>query len=503
MSNEGADEDLATLYRRIGEPRGWFSETWFDSDVMTVIKESEHPCASDDEEFYSASEGFSSDESSGEDFDERDLIITTLKRLHIIEDSSPASSPPRSEGTTSRSKKIVILEDEEEGDEGDQQEDEEEAEAEEEEEEEEDVEEAVQSSNDEVDEASADEESDVSPESEGEGDSLNSEDDVVDEDEDEEEYESSFVVEDDDQEEGQDAYCFISDDDNDNDVSPPTKPARLHRRHSFVYVDSSEDESPTAAQKENASPNVQPTRSASIPTKPRPTIISTPSHQRNFHKTSREAAAQLYAQFNKHIFEDKLPKDLLVEWSSSLNTTAGKTHCRVSDGVYVAHIELATKVVDTLDKLQNTLCHEMCHVAVWVLDHVSRPPHGSSFKYYARLAMRKYPHLSVTTCHNYEIHYKYRYNCSNPSCTVSIGRHSKSLDTSNKVCGRCRSKLELAPRLLKDGTPAKPRTPSAFSVYVKDNMASVRRDMPGSTQKDLMTALADRYRETKALSQDV
>ena len=39
-------------------------------------------------------------------------------------------------------------------------------------------------------------------------------------------------------------------------------------------------------------------------------------------------------------------------------------------------MELSSKVVDCLDRLQRTLAHELCHVAAWLLDHVSKPPHG-------------------------------------------------------------------------------------------------------------------------------
>lgn len=46
----------------------------------------------------------------------------------------------------------------------------------------------------------------------------------------------------------------------------------------------------------------------------------------------------------------------------------------------MAQIELATKVVDTIEKLRNTLVHEMIHAAVWILDHDNKNPHGKLFK---------------------------------------------------------------------------------------------------------------------------
>lgn len=35
-------------------------------------------------------------------------------------------------------------------------------------------------------------------------------------------------------------------------------------------------------------------------------------------------------------------------------------------------VELATKVVDDSEKLKQTLCHELCHVAAWVVLAPSR-----------------------------------------------------------------------------------------------------------------------------------
>lgn len=76
-------------------------------------------------------------------------------------------------------------------------------------------------------------------------------------------------------------------------------------------------------------------------------------------------------------------------------------------------MELSSKVVDNEDKLCRTLCHELCHVAAWLIDHVAKPPHGPVFKLWAAKAASAYPGLEVTTCHNYDIHYAYRWQCEN------------------------------------------------------------------------------------------
>ena len=66
----------------------------------------------------------------------------------------------------------------------------------------------------------------------------------------------------------------------------------------------------------------------------------------------------------------------------------------------------------------------------------------------------------------------------------------------NKHLGRlvfsC-SRLELLPRLKKDGTPAKPRAPSKFSLFVKDNYRIVKENEPGLRQKEIMKELSKRF----------
>ena len=75
---------------------------------------------------------------------------------------------------------------------------------------------------------------------------------------------------------------------------------------------------------------------------------------------------------------------------------------------YTARVELSSKVLDGFGKLERTLCHELCHVAAWLVNHVAKPPHGPAFRAWADAAMVRYPHLDITTCHAYEIFYPYR-----------------------------------------------------------------------------------------------
>ncbi len=62
----------------------------------------------------------------------------------------------------------------------------------------------------------------------------------------------------------------------------------------------------------------------------------------------------------------------------------------------------------------------MCHAAAWIIHHVSKPPHGEHFQYWANKASKAFSDIKVTVCHNYEINYKYRYQCSNPECNKTL-----------------------------------------------------------------------------------
>jgi hypothetical protein len=149
--------------------------------------------------------------------------------------------------------------------------------------------------------------------------------------------------------------------------------------------------------------------------------------------------------------------------------------------------------VDTEDKLRNTLCHEMCHAAAFLVDGVSKPPHGTHFRAWAARAMRAHPGLDIQRCHSYDIHYKYTYACVG-ECGQTYGRHSRSIDVASKRCGRCFGALVLQPRLKADGTPAATRGPSAFAVYVKENFAAVKGELGPASHADVMRELGARFK---------
>jgi hypothetical protein len=119
---------------------------------------------------------------------------------------------------------------------------------------------------------------------------------------------------------------------------------------------------------------------------------------KKFSKAREEQTARLMELYRERLQVPVVP----VIWSKKLNKTAGQARLVKQNQTRTATIELATKVVDSTEvrkalaklwvvfltrnrkKLRCTLAHEMCHAAAWIVDGVSKPPHGDAFKTWAR-----------------------------------------------------------------------------------------------------------------------
>ncbi len=197
-----------------------------------------------------------------------------------------------------------------------------------------------------------------------------------------------------------------------------------------------------------------------------------------------DLAPEIFAELNQIVFDGSLPPTTSIVWNAKLQRTAGQCVFETHSGVRVARIELSKKVLDCEERLRKTLAHEMCHAAQWVLDGASKPAHGAAFWRWAREVERKVPGTKVSTCHSYEIFYKFRYACD--GCGHQFGRQSKSVDLARQRCGRCRGTLRLLGSFNRDGTPAKPREPSAFAKFVKENYSTVKGRRPGAHARPVL-----------------
>lgn len=215
-------------------------------------------------------------------------------------------------------------------------------------------------------------------------------------------------------------------------------------------------------------------------------------------RTALQAAVPaLLARFNGKVFDGGLPAALPVYWSASLRTTAGVTRCsRLSSGERAATVTLSSKVVDSTARLESTLLHELCHVAAWLLDGVCKPPHGAAFKRWAQLAESRLPSCTVTTRHDYKIHFRHRLACT--GCGMEFGRHSKPTDVARLACGRCGEAVEYRGAVRPDGTPVRATPANAFAKFVKANFGTMRKQLgPGANHADVMAAIAADWRAGK------
>lgn len=187
-----------------------------------------------------------------------------------------------------------------------------------------------------------------------------------------------------------------------------------------------------------------------------------------------------------------------IIWSKTLLKTAGRAHWRserVLSGEsadkptgsrYIHHhasIELAERIINDEYRLINTVTHEYCHLANYMISHVTDNPHGASFKAWGRKcseAMKDHPlyggKIEVTTKHSYEIEYKYVWECE--GCGQTYGRHSKSIDPIRQYCGGCRRRLvQIKPKPRNVSPRKNPVTPNVQ----KKMMADVAKNLEGFT----------------------
>ncbi|XP_030304925.1 acidic repeat-containing protein [Calypte anna] len=181
---------------------------------------------------------------------------------------------------------------------------------------------------------------------------------------------------------------------------------------------------------------------------------------------------------------------MVIIWNKKMRKTAGYCVTGQTKGPEAnryARIELSEKVCDSAVRLRDTLVHEVCHAATWLINGV-RDGHGQFWRFYAKKSSVIHPELPVVTrCHSYEINYKFTYECV--QCKATIGRHSKSLDTKHFVCAFCGGQLVLSQPARKDGTPARTQL-TPFAKHVKENYALVKREQDGLSHAEVMRKLS-------------
>ncbi|KAJ6573992.1 SprT-like family-domain-containing protein, partial [Mycena vulgaris] len=179
--------------------------------------------------------------------------------------------------------------------------------------------------------------------------------------------------------------------------------------------------------------------SSKSPSKPKPKILTLEDETRDREAHRVEYAQQVYSYLNKVVFKNRLPSlaKIGIIWNNKLLTTAGRAQFhRDRQGNEFAEIHLATKVIDTDERIRNTLSHEMCHLACWMIDKQIKEAHGKLFHKWADRVERKDPDIAISVQHTYVISYPFEWSCLD--CEKIIQRYTNSVDMT-KGCPACKT----------------------------------------------------------------
>lgn len=286
-----------------------------------------------------------------------------------------------------------------------------------------------------------------------------------------------------------------------NDQHSPRKTLNSPRKNRFVTPDSEE---------EDFSPSASPRKSPSkrSPTKKDRAAIEA---KKSFEAKKCAMAKEFAKELDEKICSGQVAAlsastgGVKLVWSKKLNTTAGRAHWRHevvrttgSDGKdtkehkHHCSIELATKIISSEHRLLNTVAHEFCHLATYVVSGVKNNPHGKEFRSWGAKVERVFGDrgIEVTTKHKYEIEYKYVWECV--ECGHEFKRHSKSIDVEGHKCGVCKGRLVQTKPAVRGGKVTE------YQSFIKEKFASVKKENPGAGHGAVMEMLGRLYREQKA-----
>ncbi|KAK7990541.1 hypothetical protein PG990_014821 [Apiospora arundinis] len=253
-----------------------------------------------------------------------------------------------------------------------------------------------------------------------------------------------------------------------------------------------------------------------------------------FNLVKESVAERFLAELDEKVTEGQLAKltaatgGITIKWSTTLQSTAGRAHWKCketstmteqADGtmassgkqkLHTAHIELATKVLLNEPDLLNTVAHEFCHLATFILDGKPKAAHGAEFKRWGARCSRVFGDrgIVVTTKHNYEIEYKYIWRCV--ECLTEVQRHSKSVDPVKHRCGRCKGVLQQVKPVPRGSAAAgkagesgpggekKEKKVSAYQEFTGQQMKALKAENKDMTFKEMMAIVSTRWKARQA-----
>lgn len=167
-----------------------------------------------------------------------------------------------------------------------------------------------------------------------------------------------------------------------------------------------------------------------------------------FVEKREELARVLYRIFNRHVFNNELPENVAITWNPRMTSSAGfctlmRRNVQIdSRDSRTVSIALSPNVLNSSGRLRDTLIHEMCHAATWIISGIKDIQHGPTWEKWCVLAVETFPCIPpIQKTHTYPIKAKYVYKCT--GCEARVNRQRKSIDLNRKVCGQCHAPFQL------------------------------------------------------------
>lgn len=219
-------------------------------------------------------------------------------------------------------------------------------------------------------------------------------------------------------------------------------------------------------------------------------VCSEQEHEKTFEANKVDLAIGFLEELDREITQGRIAEltrsvgGVQIVWSRTLNKTAGRAKWKreaipentCGDKIptlwkHHAKIELAEKVIDEESRLFNTLAHEFCHLANFMITGTRNKPHGKDFKAWATKVNCRFADrgINVTTKHRYHINYSHVWACI--FCHMQYKRHSNSINPIRSRCGRCQDFLIQ--------TIPVPRRLTAYRIFVNEQVSILEQNNPG------------------------
>ena len=167
----------------------------------------------------------------------------------------------------------------------------------------------------------------------------------------------------------------------------------------------------------------------------------------DFRAKRSELARKLFTYFNATVFGNFLPENVEIEFNFQLWRPSGAAHTLVrgDDNSRYYKIFLSVRHMEDPERLRDTLIHEMCHVAVWLLNVNPRSKdgdHGPCWQKLATHAQSVHPNIIIQKFERHATFTFYLYKCTDCGCDIG---ENVPREKDQRTCPKCGGVLSFIP----------------------------------------------------------